>query len=101
MPFVKGDARINRNGRPRTFDAWRKLSIEIMREPAKDKNGDPIYIDGHIATNAEMIARSWLKDPKKQKDLVEAAFGKVPDVIDLKNTGDVTLRVIYDNKPDA
>jgi hypothetical protein len=77
--FVKGDPRIWRKGRPRKFDQWRNLTIEVLREPARDKNGEPIIIDGHIATNAEMIARSWLSDKKRQPDLIAAAFGKVPD----------------------
>ena len=81
-PFVKGDPRINRKGRPRSFDAWRELTVEILREPAVGKDGEQIIIDGHIATNAEMIARSWLKDAKRQQALVEAAFGKVPQPVE-------------------
>jgi hypothetical protein len=81
--FKKGDPRINRKGRPKSFDAWRALTIEVLQEPAKDAHGQPIVIDGHIATNAEMLARTWLKDPKRQQALVEAAFGKVPQQIDL------------------
>ena len=82
-PFKKGDPRINRKGRPKSFDAWRRLAMDVLNEPAKDKNGDPIIIDGHIATNAEMIARSWLKEPKRQQALIEAAFGKVPQKFEM------------------
>ena len=95
IPFVKGDPRINRKGRPKSFDAWRSLTVEVLREPAKDKNGNEIIIDGHIATNAEMIARTWLKDPKRQEKLVEAAYGKVPDKLDVTSGGEkitVTLK---------
>lgn len=85
-PFKKGDPRINKNGRPKDFTAWRRLTTELLREPALDKNGQPIIItDGsgheHIATNAEMIARSWIQSPKRQRDVIEAAFGKVPDEV--------------------
>lgn len=82
-PFVKGDPRINRKGRPKSFDKWRELAIDILQEPAKDADGKPIIIDGHIATNAEMIARSWMKDKKRQQSLIEAAFGKVPQKFEM------------------
>ena len=81
--FRKGDPRINRNGRPRSFDAWRKLTQEILTEVALDANGQPIIINGHKATVAEMIARGWARDKKKQTELIEAAFGKVPQPLEL------------------
>ena len=99
-PFVKGDPRINRGGRPKTFDAWRTLTVEVLREPAKDKygkfivivdeisetekdeKGKPLIVKSHIATNAEMIARKWMENPKRQQSLIEAAYGKVPIVIE-------------------
>jgi len=34
-------------------------------------------------------------------EIIERTIGKVPDIMDVKNSGDVTLKVIYDNKPDA
>jgi len=97
--FVKGDPRIWRKGRPRKFDQWRNLTIEVLREEARDKNGQPIIIDGHIATNAEMIARSWLSDKKRQPDLIAAAFGKVPEEVkaDVKHSGEITFRVVRDD----
>jgi len=91
---------INKKGRPRSFDAWRELAKEIMSEPASgkdglvlikipmvkdgkpvfDDNGQPVLVD-HYATNAEMVARSWLRDPKRQQALTEAAYGKVPQAL--------------------
>ncbi len=37
--FVKGDPRINRGGRPRTFDAARALALKVGNEPITNKDG--------------------------------------------------------------
>lgn len=87
-PFVKGDPRINRKGRPRSFQAFRELSQEVLHEEATDKDGKPIIINGHIATNAEMIVRSWLTDKKRQQALIEVAYGKVPAQVDITSGGE-------------
>lgn len=84
--FTKGDPRINRKGRPRSFQAFRELSQDVLHEEATDKDGKPIIINGHIATNAEMIVRSWLTDKKRQQALIEVAYGKVPQSIDVTNS---------------
>lgn len=97
--FSKGDPRINRKGRPKSFDAWRALTVAVLNEPAVGKDGEPIIIDGHIATNAEMIARAWMRDPKRQQALVEAAFGKVPQALDITMPDRITIRMV--NKDDS
>ena len=80
-PFTKGhDPRRNLNGRPRSFDAARTLAQEIVHQELPQSG----------LTVIEAIFRQWAKDPKHQRDLVEYAFGKVPDK--LETTG-------LENKP--
>jgi hypothetical protein len=92
-PFKKGDPRINRNGRPRSFDALRKLAQQIAAEIVPGKDGQPATIrtlntDGsegeHVLTVAEGILRSWATSnkPDLQQAFIEVAFGKVPATIE-------------------
>lgn len=78
--FTKGDPRINRKGRPRTFDALRTLAQDIAHEEAKDANGQTITVNGKGVTIAEAILRKWAtsKDPRLQINFMEVAFGKTP-----------------------
>jgi hypothetical protein len=66
--FVKGDKRINRNGRPKSFDKLRKLAQQISHEPIAD--------DASM-TAIEAILRQMAHDNPAR--FVEIAFGKVPD----------------------
>ena len=53
-PFRKGDPRINRKGRPKSFDQLRSLAQEIAHEAAKQGN-QPVVIDGHTVTVTEAL----------------------------------------------
>ena len=82
-PFKKGDPRINRNGRPKSFDALRKLAQQLSSEVAKDKSGQEIIRDGHKVTVAELLLVQMMSDKKQRKEFLEIAFGKVPNEINL------------------
>jgi hypothetical protein len=88
----KKDPRINRGGRPKSFDAARKLAQAKMNEPAVDAQGQQIVKNGHIVTNAEMFFEAWMKS-KDRKSFAEFAYGKVKE--EVEHTGDVTLTVKY------
>jgi hypothetical protein len=102
--FKKGDPRIWRKGRPKSFDAFRELSIAIANEEAKGKSEDGksgkcVIINGHKATIAEMVVRQWFMSGNFQKQLaaIQYAYGKVPDDINLK--GSLKTLVEYVNTP--
>jgi hypothetical protein len=94
-PFVKGDPRINRKGRPKSFDALRELAQQIAHEKAIS-GGQPVVINGRTATLAEVIIRSWAmsKNPLLQRAFIEIAFGKVPDKLDVTSGGEKMCIVI-------
>jgi hypothetical protein len=94
--FKKGDARINRRGRPKTFDALRELAQAIAHEEATS-GGQPIIINGHKVTVSEAILRQWAqsKNPQLQRAFLEICYGKVPDNINIDAVQ--VLRVVYDD----
>lgn len=98
-PFTKGDPRINRKGRPKSFDALRELAQQIAHEPA-ELEGQPIVIHGHVVTVAEAVLRKWIKsgNPQLQRAFMEIAFGKVPDAIDLTSKGEKIIVSLSDDE---
>jgi len=107
-PFRKGDPRINRKGRPKSFDALRSLAQEIAHEAAKqskEQGGGPVVIDGHVVTVTEAIMRQWAmsKDPRLQQKFIEVAYGQVPSVTRLEGQdgGPMVIKVVYENEDNA
>jgi hypothetical protein len=71
--FKKGDKRINRKGRPKSFDALRQEAQKIAGEILASDSGNAI-------SRINLILLDWAtsKDPRKQQLFMEYAYGKVP-----------------------
>lgn len=76
--FKPGDKRINRKGRPKSFDALRALAQQIAHKELSQK-------DGSLITVTEAIMQGWAasKDPRLQLQFIEIAYGKVPNPIEI------------------
>jgi hypothetical protein len=102
-PFVKGDPRINRKGRPKSFDALRELAQQIAHEEAQSRDAQtgelvPVVINGRKVTTAELVLRKWFqsKDGRLQVHAMEVAFGKVPQPVEVsgKDGGPLELQIV-------
>lgn len=89
--FVKGDKRINRKGRPKSFDQLRALAQQIAHEPISE---------GNTITVAEAILRTMAKENPAR--FVEIAFGKVPDEVSVSGDEDkpITVKIIRVSRPE-
>lgn len=96
-PFVKGDPRINRAGRPSDFGGLRRLAQEIAHEVAISKE-QPVVINGKTITVTEVIMRQWAqsKDPRLQQKFIEIAFGKTPDIVEVSGRDGEAIKIVID-----
>jgi hypothetical protein len=87
-PFVPGDPRINRRGRPKNFDAFRRLAQAIAHEP------DP---QNPSITTVEGILRSWAasREPVLQKAFIEYCYGKPPEKLETTGLENKTTLILH------
>ena len=90
-PFKKKDPRINRHGRPKSFDVLRKLAQRIAAESIAEKNSYTV-----TRIEAMLLAMSSSKNPSDRRAFLEYAYGKVKDEIELG--GKVVIEVVYKDK---
>lgn len=89
-PFVKGDKRINRKGRPKSFDALRKLAIKIAGETI------PGGANGEDITRIEAMLRvlTSSKAPADRALFLAYAYGKPKEQVDITTGGQAITFVV-------
>lgn len=77
--FKKGDPRINRKGRPKTFDALRRLAQQIACEIVESEDGSTAM------SRIQTVLHDWVTsgDKDKQRAFIEYAYGKVPNPVEM------------------
>src|SRR6516162_10592616 len=89
-PFEPGDQRINRSGRPKTFDELRRVADTIASELVPGP-------DGKMITRGELLLRNWIKskNPILQRSFIEYWVGKVPDRIEAEGLQPKTRLILH------
>ena len=93
--FKKNDPRINRKGRPKSFDALRRLAQQIACEVVKDPD-----LDAPVS-RVELMLREMAGsgDARKAVPFLEIAYGKVPAPVEVtgKNGGPIATQQVFDH----
>ena len=80
IPFKKGDKRINRKGRPKSFDKLRKLAIQIAGEQAGSTELTRVQL--------MLTAMASSKNPSDRALFLAYAFGKPKEEVDVTSGGE-------------
>jgi hypothetical protein len=88
--FKKGNPNINRLGRPKHFETFRKLAQQISHEKV-------IGPDGNTVTRAEQLLRRWSQSrvPALQLAFAAYAFGKLPEKLEVDELQPKTTLQLY------
>jgi hypothetical protein len=83
IPFVKGDKRINRKGRPKSFDQLRALAQQIAAEPIDTETK---------VTRIEAMLKimSSSRNPADRALFLAYAYGKPRETLDVNVEGKIT-----------
>ena len=92
-PFVKGDKRINRKGRPKSFDALRELAQQVASDVMETPEGKITRIE------ALLRVMSTSRNPADRALFLAYAYGKPKDELQLSGEGKLTF-VIHGPKDD-
>jgi len=77
--FVKNDPRINRKGRPKSFDSLRKLAVQIAGEQAGETE----------LTRVQLMLKAMAssKNPRDRELFLAYAYGKPKEQVDITSDG--------------
>ncbi len=93
-PFIKGDPRINRKGRPKSFDALRREAIKIAGELLTNP------ASGEQVSVVHAILRGWASSGEwqAQREFIYYAYGKVPNETELsgRNGGPIETHSTFE-----
>lgn len=93
--FKPGDPRINRKGRPRSFDALRRLAQQIACEVIQSPD-----LDTPVSRVEQMLREmSGSGDARKLVPFLEIAYGKVPAPVEVtgKGGGPIATQQVFDH----
>ena len=93
-PFKPGDVRINRRGRPKVADELRALLLEVLHEKALTTDGASVTVNGHAVTNIELIIRQMIRNPRLFEQVLNRAYGKVPDNVKVSGVNDTQIEIV-------
>lgn len=92
--FKKNDPRINRKGRPKSFDALRRLAQQIACEVIT-------LPDGSNVSRVEQMLREMTgsEDARQMIPFLEIAYGKVPAPVEVtgKGGGPIATQQVFDH----
>lgn len=77
-PFIKGDPRCYRKGRPRTFDQLRAAALKIASEMVPDDADKSKKV-----MRVNRILRRMAESTKHVQSFLEIAYGKVPQDLNM------------------
>lgn len=83
-PFEKGDPRINRKGAPKKLPALKKL-LELLMGGEEDEDIADTKAGKIIAAMIEDATGKNDRSSAARKELLERAFGKVKDEVEVKS----------------
>jgi len=89
-PFIKGDKRINRKGRPKNFDQLRALAQKIADEALLTPEGKITRVEALL----RLLTSS--RAPADRALFLAYAYGKPKE--EVEQTGEVKLTVVYKDK---
>lgn len=77
------------------FADLRKMALRVLEETATNKDGTAILRpDGKPMSNAEVVLRTAMRDPRRALQVLEIAYGKVPQEVQVSGNEGGAIQVL-------